>query len=395
MSEPPREHDVAVASTTVHVREWGPIDGPPLLFWHGLGSYTGLYVAEVAEALGRDHGLRVIAIDPPGVGRSPALPAEAYRPPELARLAAGLLEAMAIERCVFMGHSWGGLVGCHLAAEQPALVAALVLLDGGYEDSDVTGPGSGRALDDEVAAARGQQRSFDSWDALGEFLREHFPDLTPTAEAAWRAGHVERDGRVVDTMSPETVGAAAHGVRHAPAAATHAAIAASGLRVLLLVGGRGLDDVRRAALRRFSASLPAADVRVLADSSGDLVADLGPRLARLVGDWLSGGWYDRISAEGMLDVLAPYQPVVVGAHPLGLAAADTPVEVVCRATDLPAFARTVERAFGRRHGFALHGGSLDGEEAVFAEFDVSGLPVQLSAQAEHVHRRLGAATLGL
>jgi Domain of unknown function (DUF4269) len=106
-------------------------------------------------------------------------------------------------------------------------------------------------------------------------------------------------------------------------------------------------------------------------------------------------WYQRLGDAGVLDVLAPYQPAVVGAHPLGVAAAGTPVEIVCRATDLSAFARVMERTFGHADGFALHGGSLDGEEAVFAEFALDGLPIEVAAQREHVHQRLGAATLGI
>jgi hypothetical protein len=110
---------------------------------------------------------------------------------------------------------------------------------------------------------------------------------------------------------------------------------------------------------------------------------------------VSEDWYQRLVDAGVLDVLAPYQPAIVGAHPLDIAATDTPVEIVCRATDLPAFARVVERTYGEADGFALHGGSLDGEEAVFAEFAVDGLPLEVAAQREHVHQRLGAATLGI
>ena len=106
-------------------------------------------------------------------------------------------------------------------------------------------------------------------------------------------------------------------------------------------------------------------------------------------------WYQRLASAGVLDVLAPYQPAVVGAYPLDIAADGTPVEIVCRATDLPAFARVMERVFGDRDGFALHGGSLDGEEAVFAELTLDGLPIEIAAQPEHVHRSLGAATLGI
>jgi hypothetical protein len=106
-------------------------------------------------------------------------------------------------------------------------------------------------------------------------------------------------------------------------------------------------------------------------------------------------WYERLRADGLLDLLAPYQPVVVGAYPLGIAADGSPVEIACRSADLPAFARVLERVYGERPGFGLYPGALDGEEAVFAEFDAGGVPVEVSAQTEHVHRRLGAATLGV
>ena len=106
-------------------------------------------------------------------------------------------------------------------------------------------------------------------------------------------------------------------------------------------------------------------------------------------------WYERLASAGVLDVLAPYQPAVVGAYPLGVAVDETPVEIVCRAIDLAAFARVMERSFGTSDGFGLHGGSLDNEEAVFAEFSLDGLPLEVAAQAEHVNRSLGAATLGI
>jgi hypothetical protein len=106
-------------------------------------------------------------------------------------------------------------------------------------------------------------------------------------------------------------------------------------------------------------------------------------------------WYSRLLATGLLDVLAPYQPALVGVHPLGIAPEGAPVEIVCRATDLPAFARVLELTYGDREGFALYGGRLDVEPAVFAEFALDGLPLEVSGQGEHLHRRLGAATLGI
>lgn len=110
---------------------------------------------------------------------------------------------------------------------------------------------------------------------------------------------------------------------------------------------------------------------------------------------MTDDWYSRLLATGLLDVLAPYQPALVGVHPLGIAAQGAPVEIVCRATDLSAFARVLQSTYGEREGFALYGGRLDEEPAVFAEFALDGLALEVSAQAEHLHRRLGAATLGI
>jgi hypothetical protein len=106
-------------------------------------------------------------------------------------------------------------------------------------------------------------------------------------------------------------------------------------------------------------------------------------------------WYTRLQATGLLDTLAPYTPAVVGTWPLGVQAPSSRIEIVCRATDLPAFVRTLVRAHGEVDPDEIHPGTLDGQEAVFAEFELDGLPIEVSAQADHVHRRLAAATLGI
>jgi len=106
-------------------------------------------------------------------------------------------------------------------------------------------------------------------------------------------------------------------------------------------------------------------------------------------------WYTRLQASGLLDTLSPYTPVLVGVYPLGVAAEDMPIEIVCRAVDLAAFGRVLERTYGSGERFALYPGALDDEDAVFAEFSLDGMPFEVGAQREHVHQRLGAATLGI
>ena len=55
----------------------------------------------------------------------------------------------------------------------------------------------------------------------------------------------------------------------------------------------------------------------------------------------------------------------------------------------------VERTYGGADGFEMHPGRLDEEEAVFAEFELDGLPLEVAAQPDHVHQRLAAATIGI
>src|SRR6476619_3512660 len=96
-----------------------------------------------------------------------------------------------------------------------------------------------------------------------------------------------------------------------------------------------------------------------------------------------------------MDTLSPYNPVVVGAYPLGIPAPHSRIEIVCRSVDLPAFARVVERSYGDAEGFEMHPGTLDEEDAVFAEFELDGLPLEVAAQPDHVHQRFAAATIGI
>jgi len=112
------------------VYEWGKQGDPAALYWDGLGG-TGLHANELAPILVADHKLRVVAPDAPGHGRSPGLPADAYRPSRLAESAARLVDELAIERVHFVGFSWGARVGCSFAARFPERTSSLALVEGG------------------------------------------------------------------------------------------------------------------------------------------------------------------------------------------------------------------------------------------------------------------------
>jgi pimeloyl-ACP methyl ester carboxylesterase len=91
-------------------------------------------INEGGPIFAEEHGLRVLALDAPGFGSSPALEPSAYHPHALADLVPRLLDALDLDRTPFVGFSWGGDIGCHVAALHPDRLTALVLLDAGYAD---------------------------------------------------------------------------------------------------------------------------------------------------------------------------------------------------------------------------------------------------------------------
>jgi len=270
----------------VHLYEWGDRRGRPLLYWDGLGG-TGLHANEIGPLLARDYGFHMLAPDPPGHGRSPALPLDDYLPSRLAALAAELVPG----RTGFLGFSVGAEVGCAFAARFPERTAALVLVDGGYWDfADLPDFDVDAGLDTRVARARAQAgdevlpraERYASWDA---YFAEQAADLgrwTPELEAAHRATMRELNGEIVPILEPAVAAAISHGNVVEPTVATHAALHDSGVPVLLV-----LPDTHRwdEQVARFQRNVPQLEVRRLATAVHDLVSNAPEELARVIGDY--------------------------------------------------------------------------------------------------------------
>ncbi|WP_407526921.1 alpha/beta fold hydrolase [Methylobacterium oryzisoli] len=105
--------------------------GRPVVLIHGNGTMaedfaiSGL-VAQLAKRY------RVIAIDRPGFGHTDRPRHRIWTADAQARLVRRVLERLAVERPVVLGHSWGTLVSLALATQAPDAVRGLVLLSGYY-----------------------------------------------------------------------------------------------------------------------------------------------------------------------------------------------------------------------------------------------------------------------
>jgi pimeloyl-ACP methyl ester carboxylesterase len=266
------------------VREWGESENT-LVFWPGLNPFGALALNEAGPAWADDYGLRVISVSPPGMGETPGLASEEYLLSSLADVVVRLLDGLAVDRAAYAGFSWGASIGCHLAARASERLWALALLDAGYDDV----PDDGKDLDARIADMRAMQDGFrfPSWDAFFEAAQATRPRWHPALEEQLRAGMSEENGEIVASASAEAAAAAFHGVVVEPPTAELEAVGRSGIPVLLVTSGeRAGEGAGRAALDRFSAAVPQAELVHLAESGHDVLADEPEQTIGAVGEFL-------------------------------------------------------------------------------------------------------------
>lgn len=98
---------------------------PTLVLWHSILVDGGMW-ASIPARLAETH--RVLVVDGPGHGRSGKVPG-AFTLHDCVDAALKVLDTFRVEKAIWMGLSWGGMVGMRLALRAPDRIAGLVLLD--------------------------------------------------------------------------------------------------------------------------------------------------------------------------------------------------------------------------------------------------------------------------
>ncbi|WP_407316365.1 pyrimidine utilization protein D [Pseudomonas sp. nanlin1] len=101
-------------------------DAPTLVLSAGLGGSARFWAPQLPVLTDT---YRVVVYDQLGTGRSPAELPEGYSIAHMAAELLALLDHLHIERCHFIGHALGGLVGLELALERPQLLQSQVLIN--------------------------------------------------------------------------------------------------------------------------------------------------------------------------------------------------------------------------------------------------------------------------
>ena len=114
--------DVLIGDTLVRISG----EGSPLVFLHGFTT-TSEFWKEQAEQFSKSS--RVIRINLPGHGASPAPTSRCYRVEDFVEDVARVFQELRIEKAVLIGLSMGGIVAQKFVIKYPHLVEALVLVD--------------------------------------------------------------------------------------------------------------------------------------------------------------------------------------------------------------------------------------------------------------------------
>jgi pimeloyl-ACP methyl ester carboxylesterase len=150
---------------------------PSFLLVHGLASNALLWDEVAAELAKAGHGS--YAVDLRGHGESD-LPDGGYDAATAAADLAAVATALELQDLVVAGQSWGGNVVVRLAAEHPALVRALALVDGGWIDL----PAQFASWEECAAALRPPDLDGLRADEMRGYLRRTHPDWSAAAVEA-------------------------------------------------------------------------------------------------------------------------------------------------------------------------------------------------------------------
>lgn len=156
----------------------------PVVALHGLTASYMSFVGVAEQLAGR---CALFALDLRGRGDSEK-PEAPYGFAQHARDVAAAMRAMGLGPSVVVGHSMGAFVATALAAQEPGLVSALVLIDGGYVPNTPVANSTGQNLNAALALRITQLRqTYPSRQAYRDFWRTqpHFPpeEWNPWVEA--------------------------------------------------------------------------------------------------------------------------------------------------------------------------------------------------------------------
>ncbi len=123
---PQRGQFVSTPNGRVFLQESGPRDGIPVILIHGTAAWSEFWRGTIDHLTAQRY--RVIAIDLPPFGFSDRSAEGNYSRAAQARRVVGVLDALKIDRAIFVGHSFGAGATVEAVMHYPERVRGLVLV---------------------------------------------------------------------------------------------------------------------------------------------------------------------------------------------------------------------------------------------------------------------------
>lgn len=235
--------------------------GQPVVMVHG-NTGSGRWFERVMDL----PGFEAIALDMPNFGRSEALPGkltiDAY-----ADTVAEFISALGLQRPVLVAHSLGGAVAISLAARNPSLLRALVLVDSAAPSGLVT-PEDRHPLIESMRTNR-------------DFLSAALSAVVPTLKDKELFQVLVDDAALM--AAPAWIGNA-----RALGAFDYIGRCASFARPVLVLWGRKDAIITEAMARETAAAFPKARLVILEDVGHSVIVEDPSTITKLLVEFLSG-----------------------------------------------------------------------------------------------------------
>ena len=259
---------IEAAGITQHYDLTGPDDAPVLLFANSIGTSFHIWDAVVPHQSQR---YRILRYDMRGHGLTEVTPVSddaGYSMDLLADDAAGLLDALGIQRAHVCGLSIGGMMAQRLAVKAPGRIHGLILCD----TAAVIGPPS--VWTDRIAAIRARGMTAISDGVMARWFTQAFRDGRPDQIRGYTAmvARTTEDGYVGCAMA----------IRDADLHAANAAIAAP---TLVICGEHDVATPPDAA-RDLAAGIPGARFELLPGAAHIPGVEKPAELAALIDGFL-------------------------------------------------------------------------------------------------------------
>ena len=261
---------IEAAGITQHYDLTGPDDAPVLLFANSIGTSFHIWDAVVPHLSQR---YRILRYDMRGHGLTEVTPVSddaGYSMDLLADDAAGLLDALGIQRAHVCGLSIGGMMAQRLAVKAPGRIHGLILCD----TAAVIGPPS--VWTDRIAAIRARGMTAISDGVMARWFTQAFRDGRPDQIRGYTAmvARTTEDGYVGCAMA----------IRDADLRDDAARISNP---TLVLVGDQDLATPP-ALVRELAEAIPGARFAVIADAAHIPCVEQPEALTALLLDFLDG-----------------------------------------------------------------------------------------------------------